>query len=115
MRKSLIGPSQEGSERRNQQRPWVHRTRLALSPVSILLIATLLFVAAIMVLASSACTTQSAVSTETDNFTVGDSITLKVETLGGRIEVDRWLGQRCQGAGRIERHPPDQVRSHPEW
>ncbi len=50
-------------------------------------IVALTFLAALLALACTACTTQSAVSTETDNFTVGESVTLKVDTLGGRIEV----------------------------
>ncbi len=88
MRKSTIGPQNQDDRGKNDQKPWVHRIGPPLSPISILLIVTLLFLVGVMALASSACTTQSAVSTETDNFTVGDSVTLKVDTLGGRIEVN---------------------------
>ena len=51
------------------------------------IIAALTLLAALLALACTGCATQSAVSTETDNFTVGESVTLKVDTLGGRIEV----------------------------
>jgi len=88
MNNSTTAPKNQDSTRKKPQKPWVQRTGPPLSPVSVLLIATLIFVAAVMALASSACTTQSAVGTETDNFTVGESITLKVTTLGGRIEVN---------------------------
>jgi len=87
MRKSIIRPQRQESRGKNDQKPWVHRIGPPLSPISILLIVTLLFLVGVMALASSACTTQSAVSTETDDFNVGDPLTLKVTTLGGRIEV----------------------------
>lgn len=87
MRNSTITPEKQEAGSKNDQKPWVHRIGPPLSPVSILLITTLLFVVAVMALVSSACTTRSAVSTETDNFTVGDSLTLKVDTLGGRIDI----------------------------
>jgi hypothetical protein len=51
------------------------------------IIAALTLLAALLALACTGCTTQSAVSTETDSFSVGESVTLKVDTLGGRIEV----------------------------
>jgi hypothetical protein len=88
MRNSTIGPQNQDARGKKDQKPWVHRIGPPLSPISILLIVTLLFLVAVMALASSACTTQSAVSTETDDFNVGDSVTLKVTTLGGRIEVN---------------------------
>jgi len=88
MRNSTIGPQNQDHRGKNDQKPWVHRIGPPLSPISILLIVTLLFLVAVMALASSACTTQSAVSTETDEFNVGDSVTLEVTTLGGRIEVN---------------------------
>ncbi|MCX5991374.1 MAG: DUF4097 family beta strand repeat-containing protein [Chloroflexi bacterium] len=82
MRKSLTGHLAG-----RQQKPWVHRIGQPLSPIPIMLIVTLASLVGLMVLASSACTTQSAVSTKTNNFNVGDSLTLNVTTLGGRIEV----------------------------
>ena len=88
MRKSMIGPQHQDTRGKKDQKPWVHRIGPPLSPISIMLIVTLLFLVGVMALASSACTTQSAVSTETDDFNVGDSVTLKVTTLGGRIEVN---------------------------
>ena len=88
MRKSMIGPQHQDTRGKKDQKPWVHRIGPPLSPISILLIVTLVFLVGVMALASSACTTQSAVSTETDNFTVGDSLTLRVTTLGGQIEVN---------------------------
>jgi len=87
MRKSLTGHLQEGNRSPNHQKPWVYRIEPPLRPLSILLIVILVSLVGLMALASSACTTQSAVSTETDNFNVGDSLTLNVTTLGGRIEV----------------------------
>jgi hypothetical protein len=88
MRNSTIGPQNQDYRGKNDQKPWVHRIGPPLSPISILLIVTLLFLVGVMALASSACTTQSAISTETDNFTVGDSLTLEVDSFGGRIEVN---------------------------
>jgi len=87
MRNSTIGPYNQDARGKNDQKPWVHRIGPPLSPISILLIVTLLFLVGLMALASSACTSRSAVSTETDNFNVGDPLTLKVTSLGGRIEV----------------------------
>ncbi len=69
------------------QRPWCQRVGPPLSPLSTFIVISLTLLAALLALASTACTTQSAVSTETDNFTVAGSVTLKVDTLGGRIEV----------------------------
>jgi len=88
MRKSVIGTSQEGNQRRNQQKPWVHRIGPPLSPISILLVLTLVLFIGVVALASSACTTSPATSTETDNFTVGESTTLVVRSLNGRIQVE---------------------------
>ncbi len=88
MRKSVIGPSHEGNKVRNDHKPWVHRTARPLTPASILLIVALVFLVGVMALASSACTTSPATSTETDNFTVGDSATLIVRSLNGRIQVE---------------------------
>jgi DUF4097 and DUF4098 domain-containing protein YvlB len=51
------------------------------------IIAAVALLAALLALACTGCATQSAVSTETDSFTVGESVTLKVDTLAGRIEV----------------------------
>jgi len=87
MRNSTIGSQNRAPRGKNDQKPWVHRIGPPLSPISILLIVTLLFLVAVIALASSACTTQSAVSTETDDFNVADPLTLKVTSLGGRIEV----------------------------
>jgi Toastrack DUF4097 len=87
MSKPTIAPENQVSTRNTTQKPWVQRTGFPLSPVSILLIATLVFAAAVMALASTGCTTQSAVGTQSDDFNVGPSPSLKVETLGGRIEV----------------------------
>ena len=87
MRNSTIGPQNQDYRGKNDQKPWVHRIGPPLSPISILLIVTLLFLVGLMALASSACTSRSAVSTETDDFNVGDHLTLKVTSLGGRIEV----------------------------
>jgi hypothetical protein len=87
MRNSTIGPQNQDARSKKDQKPWVHHIGPPLSPISILLIVTLAFLVGVVALASSACTTQPAVSTETDNFTVGDSVTLKVTTLGGRIEI----------------------------
>ena len=87
MRNSTIAPQNQDARGKKDHKPWVHRIGPPLSPISILLIVTLLFLVAVIALASSACTTQSAVSTETDDFNVGDSLTLKVTSLGGRIEV----------------------------
>ena len=88
MKKSVIGTSHEGNERPNHQEPWVHRTGPPLTPVSILLIVALVFLVGVMALASSASTTSPATSTETDNFTVGESATLIVRSLNGRIQVE---------------------------
>jgi len=88
MRKSVIGPSHEGNKGRNDNKPWVHRTGPPLTPVSIFLIVALVFLVGVMALASSACTTSPATSTETDNFTVGESTTLVVRSLNGRIQVE---------------------------
>lgn len=87
MRKPAIAAKNQHSSRIKSHRPWVQRTGPPLSPASILLVAILVFVVALMALASSACTKQSAVGTQSDDFTVGPSPSLKVETLGGRIEV----------------------------
>ncbi len=87
MRNSTIAPQNQGATGKNDQKPWVHRIWPPLSPISIVLIVILVFLLGVMALASSACTRQSAVSTKTDNFTVRDSLTLEVTTLGGRIEV----------------------------
>ena len=87
MRKPTIDIKNQDSTRSKSQKPWVQRTGPPLNPVSILLIATIVFVVAVMALASSACTKQSAVGTQSDDFTVGPSPSLKVETLAGRIEV----------------------------
>lgn len=75
------------TRRSRDPKPWVHRVGPPLSPLSMVMIAALTFLVALLALASTACTTQSAVSTETDSFTVGGSLTLKVDTLSGRIEV----------------------------
>jgi DUF4097 and DUF4098 domain-containing protein YvlB len=88
MKKSVIGTSQEGNKGGNDHKPWVHRTGPPLTPVSILLIVALVFLVGVMALASSACTTSPATSTESDNFTVGDSATLIVRSLNGRIQVE---------------------------
>jgi hypothetical protein len=88
MRNSTIAPQNQDARGKKDQKPWVHRLGPPLIPISIMLIVTLAFLVGVMALASSACTTQSAVSTETDDFTVGDSVTLDVTTLGGRIEVN---------------------------
>ena len=88
MRKSITGRQHQDDRVKKDEKPWVRRVGPPLSPISILLIFTLVFVAGVLALASSACTTQSAVSTETDNFSVGDSLTLMVNTLGGRIQVN---------------------------
>jgi len=88
MRNSTTDPHTQDARGKKAQKPWVHHIGPPLSPISILLIVTLAFLVGVMALASSACTTQSAVSTETDDFNVGDSLTLKVTTLGGRIEVN---------------------------
>jgi hypothetical protein len=87
MRNSTTGPSNQDARGKKDQKPWVHRIGPPLTPISILLILILALLVVVMALASSACTTQSAVSTETDDFNVGDSLTLKVTTLGGRIEI----------------------------
>jgi hypothetical protein len=84
MRESTFGSSQRDVK---NQKPWIQRIGPPLSPLSTLLMITAAVLLGIMALASSACTTHSAVSTETDNFTVGASSTLKVTSLGGRIEV----------------------------
>jgi len=57
-------------------------------PISILLVLTLVLLIGVMALASSGCTTQPAVSSEEAEFTVGESATLKVTTLGGLIKVE---------------------------
>jgi hypothetical protein len=88
MRKSMIGPSHEGRKDRNDQKPWVHRLGPPVRPISILLVFALALLVGVLALASSACTTQPAVSSEEAEFTVGESATLKVTTLGGRIEVE---------------------------
>ncbi|MBN2099935.1 MAG: DUF4097 family beta strand repeat protein [Dehalococcoidia bacterium] len=87
MRKSITHHQHQDDRGTKDQKPWVHRIRPPLSPISILLIVTLVFLVGVMALASSACTTQSAVSTETDNFTVSAPITLDVTSFNGRIEV----------------------------
>jgi len=88
MRKSITGRLHRDDRVKKDEKPWVHRVGPPLSPISILLIVTLVFLVGVTALASSACTTQSAVSTETDNFSVGDSLTLMVNTLGGQIQVN---------------------------
>lgn len=88
MRKSIASRQYQNDRGNKAHKPWVHRIGSPITPISVLLIVTLVFLAGVMALASSACTTQSAISTETDNFTVGDSLTLKVDTFGGRIEVN---------------------------
>jgi len=88
MRKSVIGPSHECNKGGNDHKPWVHRIGPPLSPISILLVLTLVLFIGVMALASSACTTAPATSTETDNFSVGDSATLIVRSLNGRIQVE---------------------------
>ena len=88
MKKSVIGTSHEGNERQNHQEPWVHRIGPPLTAVSIFLIVALVLFIGVMALASSACTTQPATSTESDNFTVGESATLIVRSLNGRIQVE---------------------------
>lgn len=88
MRKSITSRQYQDDRGNKAHKPWVHRIGSPITPISVLLIVTLVFLAGVMALASSACTTQSAISTETDNFTVGDSLTLKVDTFGGRIEVN---------------------------
>jgi len=88
MRKSVIGPSHDANKVGNDHKPWVHRIGPPLSPISILLVLTLVLFIGVMALASSACTTSPATSTETDNFTVGDSATLIVRSLNGRIQVE---------------------------
>jgi hypothetical protein len=85
--KSTTAPANQERTRGKPQKPWVKRTGPPLNPVSILLIATMVFLVAVMALASFACTKQSAVGTQSDEFTVGPSPSLKVETLAGRIEV----------------------------
>jgi hypothetical protein len=88
MKKSIVTPSHEDAERRNDQKPWVHRLGPPVSPTSVLLVLILVLLIGVMALASSACTTQPAVSSEEADFTVGESATLKVTTLGGRIRVE---------------------------
>jgi len=87
MRKSIASRQYQDDTGNKAHKPWVYRVGPPLRPVSILLVLALVFLAAVVALSSTACTTQSAVSTETDNFTVGDSLTLKVDTFNGRIEV----------------------------
>jgi hypothetical protein len=88
MRKSTIVPSHEDGKRRSDQKPCVHRLGPPVSPISVLLVPILVLLIGAMALASSACTTQPAISSEEAQFTVGESATLKVTTLGGRITVE---------------------------
>ncbi len=83
----ITGRASKYHRSNKDQNPWVQRTGPTFSPLSIVVLVALTILAAVLALASTACTTQSAVSTQTDNFTVGKSVTLKVNTLGGRIEV----------------------------
>lgn len=85
--KSTTGRSLEDVRRQNNPKPWVQRTGPPVTFRSFLLVAGLLFLVAVLALASAGCTTQSAVDTRTDEFTVGASPSLKVETMGGRIEI----------------------------
>ncbi len=87
MTRSTAGSQSQDDRGKKDQKPWVHRIGPPLSPVSVLLVIVLIFLAAVVALSSSGCTTKSAVSTETDNFTVGQTANLKVNTLGGRIEI----------------------------
>ncbi|MDM8000308.1 MAG: DUF4097 family beta strand repeat-containing protein [Dehalococcoidia bacterium] len=71
-----------------REKPWVQHIRTPMSPVSVLLTGVILLVIGVLLLACSACTTKSAVRTESNDFPVGDSVTLVVKSLGGRIEVE---------------------------
>lgn len=89
MRKRAINHRDQTTDTRGRrEQPWVQHIRTPLSPASVLIMGVVTLVLTVMILACSACTTQSAIRTETDNFTVGESVTLVVKSLSGRIQVD---------------------------
>lgn len=91
MRKSTIDPSHEDSAR-NGPNPRVHRIGPRLNFTSILLLFTLLIISAL--LASSACTTLPAVQTYENDFTVGESASLVVDSAAGWIHVETAPGNQ---------------------
>ncbi len=92
MSKSTIDPSHEYSAGKNGPKPWVHRIGPRLNFNWILLLFTLLISA--VLLASSACTTIPAVQTYENNFTVGGSASLVVDSTGGWIHVETGPGNQ---------------------
>ena len=92
MSKSIMGPSHEYNAGKNSPKPWVHRIGPRHNFTSILLLFTLLITIALLV--SSACTTSPAVQTYTNDFTVGASASLVVDSLGGWIQVETGPGNQ---------------------
>jgi len=92
MSKSTIGPSHEYSVSKDGPKPWVHRIGPRSNFNWILLLFTLLISA--VLLASSACTTLPAVQTYKDDFTVGASASLVVDSTAGWIHVETAPGNQ---------------------
>ena len=92
MSKTAIGPSHEYNAGKNGPKPWVHRIGPRLNCNWILLLFTLLISA--VLLASSACTTIPAVQTYENDFTVGGSARLVVDSTAGWIHVETGPGNQ---------------------
>ncbi len=92
MSKSMIGPSLEDSKGRNNPKPWVHRIGPRFNFNWILLLFTLLIGAVLLV--SSACTTLPAVQTYENDFTVGETASLVIDSTSGWIHVEAAPGNQ---------------------
>lgn len=92
MSKSTIGSSHEYNAGKNGPKPWVHRKGPRLNFNWILLLFTLLTIA--VLLASSACTTLPAIQTYENDFMVGESASLVVDSTAGWIHVEAGPGNQ---------------------
>ncbi len=92
MSKSTIGPSHEYSAGKDGPNPWVHRIGPRLNFTWIILLFPLLISA--VLLASSACTTSPAVQTYENDFMVGESASLVVDSTAGWIHVETAPGNQ---------------------